>query len=60
MYNADLEAFTTLHDRFVARATTTADERAYACALAAWVHGNHAWTQTSQRYAQMNRLLGDE
>lgn len=59
VYNADLEAFAALLDRFVARATT-ADERAYARALAAWVHGNHAWTQTSQRNAEMNRILGDE
>lgn len=59
VYNDDLAAFTALHDRFVARADTSADERAYARGLAAWVHGNHAWTQTSQRYAELDRMLAD-
>ena len=56
LYNDDLKAFLELRDQFAAEASTSARELAYVDGLLTWVHGNHAWTQTSHRYRELERV----
>jgi hypothetical protein len=56
LYNDDRRAFLALRDAFCARPDVDDVARAYVDGLVAWVHGNHAWTQTSQRYRELDSL----